>query len=68
MYGRVTIATFAVPWEAHILRGRLEAEGFPTFVIDKGTGGTHQISSIKLQVQAADAERAREIMREGRTL
>ena len=47
------------------MRGRLEAEGIPTFVIDKGTGGPYQISSIKLQVQAADAERAREIMREG---
>ena len=30
----VTVAVTTWPWEAHLLRSRLEAEGIPTFVAD----------------------------------
>ena len=61
----VTIATFSAPWEAHILRGRLEAEDIPAFIIDENVNLTAQLPCVRLQVRSADAKRALEIKSEG---
>ena len=68
MYDLETIATFTTPWEAHILSGRLKAEGILARLIDEGTGGPYRIVSIRLMVPAEDAKRALEILREGETV
>lgn len=64
----VTIGWFTEPWEAHIARGRLEAEGVRTFIANE-----HQVSAnwcmafalgcVQLQVLASDADTAREVLR-----
>jgi hypothetical protein len=59
----VTIATFAAPWEAHILRGRLESEDIPAFVVDENMMLTAQVPCVRLQVRSEDAKRALEIKR-----
>jgi len=65
----ITIATFTNPLEAHIVRGRLEAEG-----IDTSVAHEHHIwanwflstalGGVKLQVKPEDAQRAREILQQ----
>jgi hypothetical protein len=64
----ITVATFTNPLEAHIVRGRLEAEHIETYVAHE-----HHIwadwflstalGGVKLQVRPEDAQRAREILR-----
>jgi hypothetical protein len=61
-----TVATFREPWEAHLLRGRLEAEGIPAIVIHE-----HYISvdwtlsfalgRVKVQVPESQLDYARDI-------
>jgi len=51
----VTVATFAEPWKAHILRGRLEAEGIFAVVIHENHVGmmwpyAMALGEIKVQV------------------
>jgi hypothetical protein len=65
----ITIATFTNPLEAHIVRGRLEAEG-----IDTSVAHEHHIwanwflstalGGVKLQVKPEDAQRAGEILQQ----
>jgi hypothetical protein len=61
----VTIATFAVPWEAHIMRGALEVEGIPAFIIDEHARNSFDMPCVRLQVRPQDAKRALEIKRDG---
>jgi len=65
----ITVATFTNPLEAHIVRGRLEAEHIETYVAHE-----HHIwadwflatalGGVKLQVRPEDAQRARDILRQ----
>jgi hypothetical protein len=63
--GLVTAATFDSTWEAHLAAGKVEAEGIFCSIADanvSGLGGgvyTGLVGGIKLQVPAADLERAR---------
>lgn len=62
----ITVARFREPWEAHMLRGRLEAEGIPAFILNE-----HQIGidwrwsdlrgGARVQVSGVMAEDARAI-------
>ncbi|MDC8002691.1 DUF2007 domain-containing protein [Aureisphaera galaxeae] len=64
-----TVARFTYPSEAQIVKGRLESEGIPAFIVDhnainvdplvvSGSGG------VKLNVYVEDKERALKIMSE----
>jgi len=44
--GFITIARFLIPMDAHILRGRLEAEGIPGIVADGNLTQTNSLLSI----------------------
>ena len=62
-----TIATFDNMPAAHIAKGRLEAEGIPSWLKDENLGQTDWLYNIavgwiKLQVEPRDAERARAIL------
>lgn len=65
----ITIGRYLNPWEAHVLRGRLEAEGIPAFV----TNDAHAIAAFPLsyafggtalQVPASRVDEARGILRD----
>lgn len=63
----VTIEHFFDPWEAHILRARLEADGIPALVVnDQHIMACWPLSmalgGAALQVQEEDAPKAREIV------
>ena len=63
----VTIATFDLWPDAQIALGRLEAEGIPAYMADQHLVQTDWLYSIavggiKLQVEAEDEARAREIL------
>ncbi|MGH7293969.1 MAG: putative signal transducing protein [Polyangiaceae bacterium] len=62
----VTVATFADVAEAELARERLELEGIRAFVIDAQTAGVMPYvtgaTGIRLQVEPANLERAREIL------
>lgn len=63
----VTVATFNQPTEAHILKGRLEAEGIPCFLGDEHIIAAQPLYSIavggvKLQVTEGDVEEALEML------
>jgi len=63
----VTIATFNEPTEAHILKGRLEAEGIVCFLGDEHIVGAHPfyavaVGGVKLKVAESDSEEARGIL------
>jgi hypothetical protein len=53
----VAIAVRLSPWEAHILRGRLEAEGIFAAVV----GGDYEGSIVQVLVRDEDAALALEI-------
>lgn len=60
----ITVATFSQPTEAHILKGRLEAEGIPCFLGDEHIIAAQPLYSVavggvKLQVTEGDEEEAR---------
>jgi hypothetical protein len=62
----VTVARFGTAAEAHILKGRLEAEGVAVTIADEETVSMawhlgQAVGGIKVQVNPQDAERAREI-------
>ena len=67
-YGEfVTIARLLVPTQAHILRGRLEAEGVPVLMADGNFVQTNDLLSIavggiRVQVPASFVSQALEIM------
>jgi hypothetical protein len=67
----VTVASFREPWEAHLLRGRLQAEGILAFVaFDQHAGNKWIISNAlggaKVQVSSDEIELAREVEAECR--
>jgi hypothetical protein len=64
----ITIATFTNPLEAHIVRGRLQAEGIETWVAHEHHIGANwflstALGGVKLQAKPEDAQRAGEILR-----
>lgn len=66
----VTVATFTWPTDAVVPRGLLEGEGIEVRMKDEMTVQVHNFYSqalggVKLQVPEVEAERAREILREG---
>lgn len=66
----VTVATFMWPTDAVVPRGLLEGEGIEVRMKDEMTVQVHNfysqaVGGVKLQVPEADAERARELLREG---
>jgi hypothetical protein len=63
----VTVATFLYPYQAHAPRARLEAAGLRVSLADELTIAmdwllANAVGGIKVQVPAADAERARELL------
>jgi len=63
----VPIASYPDAPAAYVARARLEAEGIPAFVLDEHIVGvawlwSQALGGVKLQVDAADAARAREIL------
>jgi hypothetical protein len=63
----VTIASFTDVAEAQLARERLELEGIRAFVVDGQTAGvmpylTSSTGGVRVQVQPADLERAREVL------
>jgi Cdc6-like AAA superfamily ATPase len=65
----VTVLTFTYPYEAEIIRGRLESEGIECFMQDELTVQvnpfySNAIGGIKLQVRESDLERAIKILKE----
>jgi len=63
----VTIATFNQPTEAHILKGRLEAEGIPCFLGDEHIIAAQPfysvaVGGVKLRVTEGDEQEAREML------
>ncbi len=66
---KITIATFNQPIEAHVLKGKLESEGIPCFLVDELTVQTYHLYSnaiggVKLQVDVENAEKALKILKE----
>lgn len=64
--GLITLARFRDPWEAHMLRGRLEAESVRAWVAFEYHVGNNWLVSnalggVRVQVSADDAERARDV-------
>ena len=65
----ITIATFTNPLEAHIVRGRLQAEGIETWVAHEHHIWANwflstALGGVKLQVRPEDAQQAREVLRQ----
>jgi hypothetical protein len=64
-----TVATFMVPYEAHLAKGLLESEGLHALLIDEFVSDqiiyTPAIGGIRLQVLDEDYNRAREILEIG---
>lgn len=63
----VIVASYTRPVEAHLARGRLEAEGIQAFVLDEQAITVNPflapaLGGVKVAVAAADASRAREIL------
>ena len=63
----VTIATFSQPTEAHVLKGRLEAEGIPCFLGDEHIIAAQPfysvaVGGVKLRVTEGDEQEAREML------
>lgn len=62
-----TVATFSTPFEAHVLRAQLEAEGLFAVVADEHLVGTNQLWSsalggVRVQVPSEFLAQAKEIM------
>lgn len=65
---RVTVATFDQAANAHLSKAQIEEEGIEAFIADENTVTmnwlfSNAVGGIKLQVNAADAEKAIEILR-----
>ena len=63
-----TVETFISPWDAHIAKGRLEAEGIPVFIVHEHHIWANWIYSqalggVKLQVPTNYAEEALKVIR-----
>ncbi len=67
----VTIASYSMPYEAHIAKSRLDSEGIPAFIADEHTINmqwlySNALGGVKLQVPEPYAEAAIEILQENR--
>jgi hypothetical protein len=65
-----TVATFREPYEAQLVRGKLEAEGIPAVVQDEhlvqmNWTYSQTIGGVQVQVPEEALERARQILAEG---
>ena len=65
----VTVGTFTGPIEAHLAKGRLEAEGIPAFVAHEhhiwaNWVYSHALGGVKLQVASEKADQAAAILKE----
>jgi tetratricopeptide (TPR) repeat protein len=63
----VTIAAFSFPAQAHVVKGRLEAEGIRAFVVDEELVTANWLYSgavggVKVKVREGDVERALDIL------
>jgi ribosomal protein S27AE len=63
-----TVASFREPHQAYIAKGRLEAEGIPSFILDEHVVQinwtySQAIGGVKVQVSETDLERAREVLK-----
>lgn len=61
----VTLHTFQNPFEVQVVKGRLEAEGIKSFIIDENinyTFGPMTLEGIRLQVQREDYLQAKHIL------
>lgn len=60
----VTLATYAMPYEAHLARTRLEAEGIPAFIQDEHLNSlyTPALGRISLQVPEDRLAEARTLL------
>lgn len=67
----VTISRYSLPYEAHLAKSRLDAEGIPAFIADEHTINmqwlySNALGGVRLQVPEAYAEDARRILDEDR--
>lgn len=65
----VTIATFTLPSEIAVIKGKLESEGIDCFVKDELTVQVHNflsnaVGGIKLQVRTSDASKATDLLKD----
>ena len=65
----ITIATFSLPIEAHILKTKLESEEIVCFIADENTVTmnwlySNAIGGVKLQVKKSDFKKAMAIIQE----
>ena len=62
----VTVATYARDWEAQIAKNLLEENGIRVFIANENSAGALEglsaLVEIELQVAAADATRATELL------
>ncbi len=63
-----TVASFREPYQAHLVKGKLEVEGIHAVVLDEhlvqiNWNLSQAIGGVKVQVSEADLDRAREILR-----
>jgi len=60
----ITVGTYAKTTYAEIDKGLLEAEGIRAFVLDEASfsSGYGSVLGVRLQVEDADGDRAREIL------
>lgn len=65
----ITVATFTSPWEAHIAKGRLEAEGITVYIADEhhiwvNWFYSQALGGVKLQVSDLDVPDAARVLSE----
>jgi len=65
----VTIATYLLDYQAEMVRGYLESNGIPAVLVDQHTNRMNFAivlfsGGARLQVRAADEERARQLLEE----
>jgi hypothetical protein len=63
-----TVASFREPYQAHLAKGKLEAEGIPAIVLDEhlvqiNWNFSQAIGGVKVQVPEAALDQAREILK-----
>jgi hypothetical protein len=67
-----TVATFREAYQAYLAKGKLEAEGISSIVVDEYVVGinwmySQAVGGVKVQVAEADYERAAQILKEDYT-
>ncbi|MFN3579884.1 MAG: putative signal transducing protein [Pseudomonas sp.] len=67
----ITISRYSLPYEAHIAKSRLDAEGIPAFIADEHTINmqwlySNAMGGVRLQVPEPYAEAAMRVLNEDR--